>query len=82
MSANPEPVAATRVDAVAGRLSEQIRDLSRALELAGVPPAESTRLLELASIAAMRAVTLEELGALRPEPVRRVEPPGRLGAAA
>lgn len=71
-------------DAVAHRLSGHIDELARALAQARAPEPEAARLLELAALAAMHAVTLAELGADEPEePAPRVEaPPVQLRAAA
>ena len=48
-----------RSDVVAVRLTSQIDDLSRSLSRAGVALGQRVRLLELAAVAAMQAVTLE-----------------------
>ncbi|MGZ4388583.1 MAG: hypothetical protein ACXVZL_04300 [Gaiellaceae bacterium] len=76
-------------DAVAHRMSGHIDGLARALAAAGAPAEETSRLLELAALAAMHAVTLVEVAAEPPEPVRRAAPapvavsqPARLSAAA
>ncbi len=61
-------------DAVAHRMSGHIDGLARALAAAGAPAEETSRLLELAAIAAMHAVTLAEVAAEPPERARRAVP--------
>lgn len=60
-------VHADRSDVVAVRLTSQIDELSQSLSRAGVPLAERARLLEIAALAAMQAVTLEASHATEPE---------------
>jgi hypothetical protein len=48
-----------RTDLVAERLTAQIGDLSQSLARAGVALDQRARLLELAAVAAMQAVSLE-----------------------
>jgi hypothetical protein len=43
----------------------RLEELARALERAGAPPAEASRLLELASVATLNAVALDLLTAER-----------------
>jgi hypothetical protein len=77
MGANADHVNESRADATAHRLTSRIDDLARALARAGASPEDSSRLLELAAIAAMHAVSLAEVSAVRPgrpHPVERAEP--------
>ena len=73
----------------AERLSARLDELASAVHRAGPPGDASTRLLELAALAAMRALELELLAAERNLPrsahaARRAarEPPAQLRAAA
>jgi hypothetical protein len=71
-SREPGAVKTDRTDGVAERLTTQIAGLSDSLLRAGVPLEERARLLELAAVAAMQAVTLEAAAAppLPAEPAR------------
>ncbi|HSP70958.1 MAG TPA: hypothetical protein VLN26_01235 [Gaiellaceae bacterium] len=90
MPALPELERETAADAVARRLTSHIDGIARALAATGAPQEESSRLLELAAMAAMHAVTLAEVAAEPPERARRAAPappaaarqPPRLSAAA
>jgi hypothetical protein len=68
-----------RSDVVAVRLTSQIDDLSRSLSRAGVALGQRVRLLELAAVAAMQAVTLET--SKTPEPATAPAPVTPLSAA-
>lgn len=74
-------VPADRSDVVADRLTCQIDELSRSLSRAGVPLTERARLLELAALATMQAVTLEASQASNPEPEAAPAPVTPLSAA-
>ncbi|HET8607826.1 MAG TPA: hypothetical protein VFL66_12470 [Gaiellaceae bacterium] len=67
-------------DAVAYRMSSHIDGLARALAGAGADEADASRLLELAALAAMHAVTLAEVAAEPPAPARRVAEPAPVAA--
>jgi hypothetical protein len=83
---------AVRSERTARVLAARLDELARALELAGVPAAAASRLLEAASVATLHAVTLDLLTAERAagvwhdaaerhpavEPLRR--PPERIAA--
>jgi hypothetical protein len=73
-----------RSDVVAVRLSAQIDGLARALTAAGAPADASARLLELAAVAALHAVSLAELTGddREPEPAGTAVPPAASLAAA
>ncbi len=66
-----------RADVTAARLAARISELQRALGAAGARPGDAGRLLELAAVATIHAVELEELAAARPEPpLRAAQPEG------
>jgi hypothetical protein len=73
-------------DQVAVRLTAKIGDLAEALARAQVPLLERSRLLELAALAALQAVTLDSLdgsgSAVEPAPVTRLSAAPSLRAAA
>ena len=72
MGANRDRVTS---DAVAHRMSSHIDELARALAAAGARQEDSSRLLELAALAAMHAVTLAEFSSEPPEPLRQAPAP-------
>lgn len=59
----------SRNDRVERLLTYRLEELARAVERSGAPPDRVTRLLELASVATIHAVTLEFLSAERAEAI-------------